>query len=173
MFDVAEADLDDPGGGVGADDVGGGGGQVGGEEVVVGLMPVGVSHDDQADQVGLVDPVPEHVAGVDQTGPGGAADVNLNLCPAAFGHGLGQLCGGGEPFALGARTSTPAGAWWHGLVEGGVAAQPRGEEGEGLAGPGEGGVGAVGAQWKDRSGNQPVSSRIIAAAWAIVVVASC
>ena len=85
LFDVAEADLDPPAGGVPGDDSGGGGGRVGGEEVVIGLDAVGIAHDHQGDQVGLVDPVPEHVADVDQPGDGRAAHVGLDPAPAPVG----------------------------------------------------------------------------------------
>src|SRR5664279_2746678 len=81
LFHVAVANLDRPAAGVAGGGLGAGGGQVGGEEVVVVLDPVGVADDDQADQTLLVDPVPEHVADVDLAGDLFATLADRGLLP--------------------------------------------------------------------------------------------
>jgi len=92
-----------------------------GEEEVVGFDLVRVADDDQADQVVLVDPVPEHVTDVDQSLLGPATHIDGDLLPVPFPGLGGQLGWGGQPVPL--RPGPPAspGAGWRGLVEGGVA----------------------------------------------------
>src|SRR5664279_274489 len=146
LFHVAVANLDRPAAGVAGGGLGAGGGQVGGEEVVVVLDPVGVADDDQADQTLLVDPVPEHVADVDQAGDLLATLVDLDFGPVAFAGLGGQLGWFRELGSSGSGPAAFAGVRWGGLVQAAVAAHPRGQVRAVGEVAGQGGVGAVGGQ---------------------------
>ena len=95
LFDVAKSDLDGPTPGVAGRYLGAGVGEVAGDEEVVSFDAVGVADDDEADQAGLLDGVPEHVTDVDESVDVGAALVDGDVLPLVGAGPRGKLGRGG------------------------------------------------------------------------------
>ena len=92
LFDVAKSDLDGPTPGVAGRYLGAGVGEVAGDEEVVAFDAVRVADDDEADQAGLLDGVPEHVTDVDESVDVGAALVDGDVLPLVGSGPRGKLC---------------------------------------------------------------------------------